>query len=198
MPGRYYEQWTLGDQIRHKPHRTVTETDNLLVSAITPIPAAPSRRDLCRGDRIRRIASTATFTFALLVVSRSATPHWARGRQSPCYDKYACPSRCSRRHFARRDRGDRPSRIRARGRKPASPPRASHVQPARRDGSGDGAYRPDAAPAGMRRARHSSPVRGGGPRREATWWRVDSEGETDPSTVCPWQRSPPRSGRVAQ
>ena len=27
MPGRTYEQWTLGDRIRHQPHRTVTETE---------------------------------------------------------------------------------------------------------------------------------------------------------------------------
>ena len=38
MPGRYYEQWTLGDRIRHQPHRTVTETDNLLISALTHNP----------------------------------------------------------------------------------------------------------------------------------------------------------------
>ncbi|MEA3047391.1 MAG: hypothetical protein QOJ53_1723, partial [Sphingomonadales bacterium] len=43
MPGRYYEQWTLGDRIRHQPHRTVTETDNLIISALThnPQPLLP-------------------------------------------------------------------------------------------------------------------------------------------------------------
>ena len=54
MPGRYYEQWTLGDTIRHQPHRTVTETDNLLIIDADPqSAAAPSRRDLCGGDRVR-------------------------------------------------------------------------------------------------------------------------------------------------
>jgi hypothetical protein len=32
MPGRYYDEWTLGDKLQHQPHRTVTETDNLLIS----------------------------------------------------------------------------------------------------------------------------------------------------------------------
>jgi acyl dehydratase len=38
MPGRYYDQWTIGDRIRHQPHRTVTEADNLLISALTHNP----------------------------------------------------------------------------------------------------------------------------------------------------------------
>ena len=35
MPGRYFDEWTVGDRIVHQPSRTVTETDNLLFSAMT-------------------------------------------------------------------------------------------------------------------------------------------------------------------
>jgi acyl dehydratase len=32
MAGRFYDEWTVGDRLEHQPHRTVTETDNLLIS----------------------------------------------------------------------------------------------------------------------------------------------------------------------
>ena len=35
MPGRYYDQWQVGDRLTHQPSRTVTETDNVLFSAMT-------------------------------------------------------------------------------------------------------------------------------------------------------------------
>ena len=68
MPGRYYEQWTLGDRIRHQPHRTVTETDNLLISALTHNPQ-PLHLDETYAEKTEfgRIVVNGTFTFALLV-----------------------------------------------------------------------------------------------------------------------------------
>ena len=35
MPGRYFDEWTVGERITHQPSRTVTETDNLMFSAMT-------------------------------------------------------------------------------------------------------------------------------------------------------------------
>ena len=35
MAGMYYEDFTVGDVIRHEVTRTVTETDNLLITALT-------------------------------------------------------------------------------------------------------------------------------------------------------------------
>ena len=35
MPGKYYDEWTVGERITHQPSRTVTETDNLMFSAMT-------------------------------------------------------------------------------------------------------------------------------------------------------------------
>jgi acyl dehydratase len=68
MPGRYYEQWTLGDTIRHQPHRTVTETDNLLFSTMTHNPQ-PLHLDAeyAAGTEFGRIVVNSTFTFSLLV-----------------------------------------------------------------------------------------------------------------------------------
>jgi acyl dehydratase len=38
MPGRYFDEWQVGDQIAHTVTRTVTETDNVLISALTHNP----------------------------------------------------------------------------------------------------------------------------------------------------------------
>ena len=38
MPGRYFDEWQVGDSIAHAITRTVTETDNLLISALTHNP----------------------------------------------------------------------------------------------------------------------------------------------------------------
>jgi len=40
MAGLYYEQFEIGQVFRHDVHRTLTETDNLLFSAMTHNPAA--------------------------------------------------------------------------------------------------------------------------------------------------------------
>ena len=68
MPGRYFDQWTLGDRIRHQPHRTVTETDNLLISALTHNPQ-PLHLDetYAEATEFGRIVVNGTFTFALLI-----------------------------------------------------------------------------------------------------------------------------------
>ena len=38
MPGRYFDEWTVGDRIGHSTSRTVTETDNVLISTLTHNP----------------------------------------------------------------------------------------------------------------------------------------------------------------
>jgi len=35
MPGKYFEELNVGDEFEHQPGRTVTETDNLLFTALT-------------------------------------------------------------------------------------------------------------------------------------------------------------------
>jgi acyl dehydratase len=68
MPGRYYEQWTIGDRILHLPHRTVTETDNLLISVLTHNPQ-PLHLDAeyAVASEFGQVVVNGTFTFALLV-----------------------------------------------------------------------------------------------------------------------------------
>ena len=38
MPGRYFDEWQVGDLIQHEITRTVTEMDNVLFSALTMNP----------------------------------------------------------------------------------------------------------------------------------------------------------------
>ena len=68
MTGRFYEQWAVGDRLEHQPHRTVTETDNLLISALTHNPQ-PLHLDAeyAAGTEFGRIVVNGTFTFALMV-----------------------------------------------------------------------------------------------------------------------------------
>jgi acyl dehydratase len=40
MPGLYFEQFQVGQTFAHSIHRTVTETDNVMISALTMNPAA--------------------------------------------------------------------------------------------------------------------------------------------------------------
>ena len=38
MAGRYFDEWKVGDTVAHPITRTVTETDNVLVSTLTHNP----------------------------------------------------------------------------------------------------------------------------------------------------------------
>jgi acyl dehydratase len=68
MPGRYYDEWTIGDQITHEIRRTVTETDNLLFSTMTHNPQ-PLHLDAeaAKASEFGQILVNGTFTFALMV-----------------------------------------------------------------------------------------------------------------------------------
>jgi acyl dehydratase len=68
MPGRFFEEWVLGDRIDHQPHRTVTQADNLLISALTHNPQ-PLHLDAeyAAGTEFGAIVVNGTFTFSLLV-----------------------------------------------------------------------------------------------------------------------------------
>lgn len=68
MTGRYFDEWQVGDRIDHPIRRTVTETDNLLVSTLTHN-SQPLHIDAeyARGTEFGRIVVNGTFTFSLLV-----------------------------------------------------------------------------------------------------------------------------------
>jgi acyl dehydratase len=68
MPGRYFDEWAVGDKLTHQPHRTVTETDNLLMSALTHnLQPLHLDAEYAAGTEFGRIVVNGTFTFALLV-----------------------------------------------------------------------------------------------------------------------------------
>ena len=68
MAGRYFEDWRIGDLIEHEIRRTVTETDNLLMSTLTHNPQ-PLHIDAeaARASEFGRILVNGTFTFSLMV-----------------------------------------------------------------------------------------------------------------------------------
>jgi acyl dehydratase len=68
MAGRYFDEWRVGDQIAHELRRTVTETDNLLISTLTHNPQ-PLHLDAeaAGASEFGRILVNGVFTFGLMV-----------------------------------------------------------------------------------------------------------------------------------
>ncbi len=68
MPGRYFDEWTVGERITHQPGRTVTETDNLMFSAMTHnMQPLHLDAEYARGTEFGQIVVNSTFTFSLAV-----------------------------------------------------------------------------------------------------------------------------------
>ena len=68
MPGRFFEEWAVGTRITHQPSRTVTETDNLLFSAMTHnLQPLHLDAETARASEFGQILVNSTFTFALCV-----------------------------------------------------------------------------------------------------------------------------------
>ncbi|MDD2870025.1 MaoC family dehydratase [Neomegalonema sp.] len=68
MTGRWFEDWAEGQTLEHEIRRTVTETDNLLISTLTHNPQ-PLHLDAeaAAASEFGRILVNGTFTFALMV-----------------------------------------------------------------------------------------------------------------------------------
>jgi acyl dehydratase len=68
MPGRCYEEWEPGTRLTHQPSRTVTETDNLLFSAMTHnLQPLHLDAETARASEFGQILVNSTFTFALCI-----------------------------------------------------------------------------------------------------------------------------------
>ncbi len=68
MSGLYFEQFEVGQRFEHKVHRTVTETDNLLFSALTMNPAALHLdAEYCKATVFGERIVNSIFTLGLLV-----------------------------------------------------------------------------------------------------------------------------------
>jgi acyl dehydratase len=68
MPGRYFDEWQVGDRIAHAITRTVTETDNLLISTLTHNPQ-PLHLDheAAAASEFGKPLVNSVFTFGLMV-----------------------------------------------------------------------------------------------------------------------------------
>jgi acyl dehydratase len=68
MPGLYFEQFEVGQRFEHAVRRTVTETDNLLFSALTMNPAALHLdAEYSKGTVFGERIVNSVFTLGLLV-----------------------------------------------------------------------------------------------------------------------------------
>ncbi|HTT41963.1 MAG TPA: MaoC family dehydratase [Steroidobacteraceae bacterium] len=67
MPGLYFEEFSVGQRFEHVVRRTVTETDNLLVSTLTMNPAALHLdAEYARGTLFGERIVNSVFTLGLL------------------------------------------------------------------------------------------------------------------------------------
>ena len=68
MAGRYFDEWQVGDRVAHAITRTVTETDNLLISTLTHNPQ-PLHLDAeaAKHSEFGRILVNSCLTFSLVV-----------------------------------------------------------------------------------------------------------------------------------
>jgi acyl dehydratase len=68
MPGRYFDELEVGMVFRHQPARTVTETDNLLITTLT-MNSQPLHLDaeFAKATEFGRILVNSMFTLSLVV-----------------------------------------------------------------------------------------------------------------------------------
>jgi acyl dehydratase len=68
MPGKTFDQWSVGDRIVHDLRRTVTETDNVLITTLTHNPQ-PLHLDAeyAGATEFGQVVVNGIFTFGLMV-----------------------------------------------------------------------------------------------------------------------------------
>lgn len=68
MPGRYFDEWQVGDRVSHAVRRTVTETDNVLISTLTHNPQPLHLdREFASASEFGQPIVNSIFTFGLMV-----------------------------------------------------------------------------------------------------------------------------------
>jgi acyl dehydratase len=68
MPGRYFDEWQVGDRVAHAITRTVTEADNLLISTLTHNPQPMHLdREFAAGTEFGQPIVNSIFTFGLMI-----------------------------------------------------------------------------------------------------------------------------------
>ena len=68
MPGRYFDEWQVGDRVAHAVTRTVTETDNVLISTLThnPQPMHLDHEAAAKSEFGKPLVNS-IFTFGLMI-----------------------------------------------------------------------------------------------------------------------------------
>jgi acyl dehydratase len=68
MPGRYFDEWQVGDKVVHEVTRTVTESDNVLISALThnPQPMHLDHEAAAKSEFGKPLVNS-VFTFGLMI-----------------------------------------------------------------------------------------------------------------------------------
>ena len=68
MAGRYFDEWNVGDRAEHSITRTVTETDNLLISTLTHNPQPMHLdRELAAKSEFGQPIVNSIYTFGLMI-----------------------------------------------------------------------------------------------------------------------------------
>jgi acyl dehydratase len=68
MPGRYFDEWQVGDKVAHTVTRTVTETDNVLISTLTHNPQPMHLdREVAAQSEFGQPLVNSVFTFGLMI-----------------------------------------------------------------------------------------------------------------------------------
>lgn len=68
MPGRWFDEWQVGDTIRHDLRRTVTDTDNVLITTLTHNPQPLHLdADYAAATEFGQVVVNGIFTFGLMV-----------------------------------------------------------------------------------------------------------------------------------
>jgi acyl dehydratase len=68
MPGRFFDEWQVGDRVAHAISRTITETDNILITTLTHNPQ-PLHIDAeaAKDSEFGQILVNSCLTFSLVV-----------------------------------------------------------------------------------------------------------------------------------
>jgi len=68
MPGRYFDEWQVGERVEHSVRRTVTETDNVLISTLThnPQPLHLDHEAAAQSEFGQPLVNS-VFTFGLMI-----------------------------------------------------------------------------------------------------------------------------------
>ena len=93
MAGRYFDQWQVGDKVAHEVTRTVTETDNVLISTLTHNPQ-PLHLDheAAAASEFGKPLINSIFTFGLMVGVSVADTTLGTLIANLGYDKLVFPS----------------------------------------------------------------------------------------------------------